>query len=142
MKKAFFILFLVLNLSFSKDLVDDFFEETISSCYLKNYDGLKQMLDENKSIANSQIKGIRALDFVLNLDTLKFDEINYPKFREILDNLDFKTCKFEILEILTNYDLNISYLVKDTYTPLVTILDNKFLSNKEKIKISQILLKN
>ncbi|MCZ6172517.1 hypothetical protein [Campylobacter ureolyticus] len=142
MKKAFFILFLVLNLSFSKDLVDDFFEEIISSCYLKNYDGLKQMLDENKSIANSQIKGVRALDFVLNLDTLKFDEIKNSKFREILDNLDFKTCKFEILEILTNYDLNISYLVKDTYTPLVTILDNKFLSNKEKIKISQILLKN
>lgn len=46
------------------------------------------------------------------------------------------------MEILTNYDLNISYLVKDTYTPLVTILDSKFLSNKEKIKISQILLKN
>ncbi|MCZ6116974.1 hypothetical protein CYJ41_03375 [Campylobacter ureolyticus] len=94
MKKAFFILFLVLNLSFSKDLVDDFFEEIISSCYLKNYDGLKQMLDENKSIANSQIKGVMALDFVLNLDTLKFDEIKNSKFREILDNLDFKTCKF------------------------------------------------
>lgn len=46
------------------------------------------------------------------------------------------------MEILTNCDLNISYLVKDTHTPLVAILDSKFLSNKEKIKISQILLKN
>ncbi|MCZ6159184.1 hypothetical protein [Campylobacter ureolyticus] len=142
MKKAFFILFLVLNLSFSKDLVDDFFEEIISSCYLKNYDGLKQMLDENKSIANSQIKGIRALDFILNLDSFKIDKLNNPKFDKILNEINFKACKIKILEILTNYDLNISYLVKDTYTPLVTILDNKFLSNKEKIKISQILLKN
>lgn len=142
MKKAFFILFLVLNLSFSKDLVDDFFEETISSCYLKNYDGLKQMLDENKSIANSQIKGIRALDFILNLDSFKIDKLNNPKFDKILNEINFKACKIKILEILTNYDLNISYLVKDTYTPLVAILNDKFLSNKEKIKISKILLKN
>lgn len=142
MKKAFFILFLVLNLSFSKDLVDDFFEEIISSCYLKNYDGLKQMLDENKSIANSQIKGIRALDFILNLDSFKIDKLNNPKFDKILNEINFKACKIKILEILTNYDLNISYLVKDTYTPLVAILNDKFLSNKEKIKISKILLKN
>lgn len=133
--------FCFVNLCFA-NVVDDFFDEIINSCYLKKYDDLKHMLDKNKSLANSQIKGVRALDFVLNLDTLKFDEIKNSKFREILDNLDFKTCKFEILEILTNYDLNISYLVKDTYTPLVAILDNKFLSNKEKIKISQILLKN
>lgn len=142
MKKAFFILFLILNLSFSKDLVDDFFEEIISSCYLKNYDGLKQMLDENKSIANSQIKGIRALDFILNLDSFKIDKLNNPKFDKILNEINFKACKIKILEILTNYDLNISYLVKDTYTPLVAILNDKFLSNKEKIKISKILLKN
>lgn len=135
------MIFCFVNLCFA-NTVDDFFDEIINSCYLKKYDDLKQMLDKNKSLANSQIKGVRALDFVLNLDTLKFDEIKNSKFREILDNLDFKTCKFQILEILTNYDLNINYLVKDTYTPLVYILDNKFLSNKEKIKISQILLKN
>lgn len=135
------MVFCFVNLCFT-NTVDDFFDEIINSCYLKKYDDLKHMLDKNQSLANSQIKGVRALDFVLNLDTLKFDEIKNSKFREILDNLDFKTCKFQILEILTNYDLNISYLVKDTYTPLVAILDSKFLSNKEKIKISQILLKN
>ena len=139
--KKIALVFCFVNLCFA-NVVDDFFDEIINSCYLKKYDDLKHMLDKNKSLANSQIKGVRALDFVLNLDTLKFDEIKNSKFREILDNLDFKTCKFEILEILTNYDLNISYLVKDTYMPLVAILDNKFLSNKEKIKISQILLKN
>ena len=139
--KKIALVFCFVNLCFA-NTVDDFFDEIINSCYLKKYDDLKHMLDKNKSLANSQIKGVRALDFVLNLDTLKFDEIKNSKFREILDNLDFKTCKFQILEILTNYDLNISYLVKDTYTPLVYILDNKFLSNKEKIKISQILLKN
>lgn len=72
--------FCFVNLCFA-NVVNDFFDEIINSCYLKKYDDLKHMLDKNKSLANSQIKGVRALDFVLNLDTLKFDEIKNSKFR-------------------------------------------------------------